>query len=101
MLNVTQHSRDQGLLEGLISYFGCGKYSKRKEAGDFKVLSIADINKKIVPFFSEYQLQGVKSLNFADFRSVAKIMEMKGHLTQEGLKQIRRIKMGMNKGRFN
>jgi hypothetical protein len=33
-------------MEGLIEYLGCGKYSKRKDAGDFKVLSIADINKK-------------------------------------------------------
>jgi hypothetical protein len=41
----------------------CGKYSKRKGAGDFKVLSIADLNNIIVPFFLEYQLQGVK-----DFR---------------------------------
>jgi len=40
-------------MEGLIEYLGCGKYSKRKDAGDFKVLSIADINKKIVPFFTE------------------------------------------------
>lgn len=80
----------------------CGKYSKRrKEAGDFKVLSIADLNKKIIPFFSEYQLQGVKALNFADFRSVAQIMEIKGHLTSEGLEQILSIKKGMNRGRFN
>jgi LAGLIDADG endonuclease len=98
---VTQHVRDQKLLEGLIDYIGCGRYSKRKEAGDFKVLSIADINKKIIPFFSEYQLQGVKSQNFADFRSVAQIMEAKGHLTTEGLEQIQAIKMGMNKGRVS
>ena len=80
-------------------YLGCGKYSKRKEAGDFKVLSISDINKKIVPFFSEYQLQGIKSLNFSDFRSAAHIMAEKGHLTPEGLVQIQNLKMGMNKGR--
>ena len=86
-------------MKGLILYLGCGKYSERKEAGDFKVLSISDINKKIVPFFSEYQLQGIKSLNFADFRSAAQIMEKKGHLTPEGLEQIQNIKMGMNKGR--
>lgn len=98
---VTQHVRDQKLLEGLVDYLGCGRYSKRKEAGDFKVLSIGDINKKIIPFFSEYQLQGVKSQNFADFRSVAQIMEVKGHLTTEGLEQIQAIKMGMNKGRVS
>jgi len=66
---------------------GCGKYSKRKEAGDFKVFSIADINNKIVPIFTEYPLQGVKSLNFSDFKLAADIMKMKGHLTREGLEK--------------
>jgi hypothetical protein len=86
-------------MEGLIEYLGCGKYSKRKDAGDFKVLSIADINQKIVPFFTEYALQGEKSLNFSDFKLAAEIMKMKGHLTKEGLERIHIIKMGMNTGR--
>jgi len=28
---VTQHSRDQELLEGLGTYLDCGKYSKRRK----------------------------------------------------------------------
>jgi hypothetical protein len=87
-------------VEGLVNYLGCGKYSMRKEGGDFKVLSITDINEKIVPFFSEYQLQGIKALKFSDFRAVAEIMKMKGHLTKEGLEKIKTIKARMNKGRF-
>jgi len=56
---------------------------------------------------------GIKALNFSDFRTVAEIMEMKGHLTSsppisdkrwgegaEGLEKIKTIKAGMNKGRF-
>lgn len=97
---VTQHVRDRELMEGLIEYLACGKYSKRKDAGDFKVLSIADINNKIVPFFTEYSLQGVKSLNFSDFKLAAEIMKMKGHLTADGLERIQAIKMGMNTGRI-
>lgn len=76
-----------------------GKYSKRKEAGDFKVVSIADINNKIVPFFSTYPLQGVKSLNFTDFKQVSLLMGEKSHLTEEGLEKIHEIKKGMNTGR--
>lgn len=99
---VTQHIRDEELLKGLIDYLGgCGKYSKRKEAGDFKVLSIKDINTKIVPFFNAYPLQGVKSLNFSDWKLAVEIMENKGHLTEEGLKKIQTIKMGMNTKRFS
>lgn len=97
---VTQHIRDEELLKGLINYLGCGKYSRRKEAGDFKVLSIKDINTKIVPFFKAYPLQGVKSLNFSDWKLAVEIMENKGHLTEEGLNKIQIIKMGMNTKRF-
>ena len=99
---VTQHIRDEELLKGLIDYFGgCGKYSKRKDGGDFKVLSIKDITTKIVPFFDAYPLQGVKSLNFRDWKLAVEIMENKGHLTEEGLKKIQTIKMRMNTKRFS
>jgi len=95
---ITQHIRDKELLEGLKGYLDCGKYSVRKgnEAGDYKVISIADINEKIIPFFLKYPLQGSKSLNFADFCLAANIMKVKGHLTLEGLEEIQKIKMGMN-----
>lgn len=33
------------------------------------------------------------------FLKVAELMKNKGHLTQEGLAQIRKIKAGMNTGR--
>jgi len=98
---VTQHIRDEELLKGLINYFGCGKYSERKDAGDFKVLSIKDISTKIVPFFNAYPLHGVKSLNFSDWKQAVEIMENKGHLTEEGLNRIQTIKMGMNTKRFS
>jgi len=97
---ITQHIRDQELVKGLIEYLGCGKFSERKEACDFKVQSLADISAKIIPFFSKYQLQGIKALNFEDFSAVAKIMEAKGHLTREGIESVKIIKMKMNKGRF-
>ena len=50
-MDVLVGSRRQAIAEVLTQ-----QYSIRKEAGDFKVLSITDINEKIVPFFSEYQL---------------------------------------------
>lgn len=100
---VTQHIRDRELLEGLEGYLGCGKFAQRKgrDAGDYKVLSIKAINDIIIPFFVKYPLQGIKSLNFADFSLVAEIMVSKGHLTSSGFGDIERIKAGMNKGRSN
>jgi hypothetical protein len=96
---ITQHIRDKELLEGISTYLGCGKCSLRKEAGDFKVVSVTDIIKKIIPFFTKYQLQGVKFLNFNDLCTAAEIMKVKRHLTEKGLNELKLIKSGMNTGR--
>lgn len=60
------------------------------------VKKFADITDKIIPFFDKYPLQGVKALEFSDFKRVANLMQNKAHLTEEGLAQIRSIKSGMN-----
>lgn len=65
----------------------------------FSVTKFKDIEEKLVPFFDKYPLEGAKSFDYADFREVAKIIKEKGHLTEEGLQQIQKIKSGMNKGR--
>lgn len=56
---------------------------------------------KIIPFFDKYPLQGVKALDYADFKRGAIIVKARGHLTKDGLDQIKNIKAGMNKGRLS
>jgi hypothetical protein len=100
---VTQHSRDELLLRSFIPYLGCGQYSKRSgknsPAGDYLVTKLEDITEKIIPFFDKYPLQGTKSNDYIDFVKIMEIMKKKGHLTVEGLDQIKKIKAGMNQGR--
>jgi hypothetical protein len=45
--------------------------------------------------FTEYPVYGVKASDLADFRKVLEIMKTGGHLTLEGLEEIRKIKEGM------
>ena len=40
-----------------------------------------DVQEKIIPFFNNYSILGVKSKDLEDFNSVAFIMKEKGHLT--------------------
>jgi hypothetical protein len=103
VFQVTQHSRDVELMSSLVSFFGCGRYSLRsnKDSGDFLVTRFSDITEKIIPFFKNYAIEGAKSYDFADFCKAAEIIKAKGHLTSEGLEQIRLIKPGMNRGRSN
>ena len=101
VFQLTQHSRDEQLMRSLVEYVGCGKYYTRsgKNFGEFLVSTISDITDKIIPFFQNFPVQGIKRLDYLDWCKVAELMKNQDHLTVEGLEQIRTIKVGMNKGR--
>lgn len=69
VFQVTQHYRDIELMKSLISFFGCGRYAlhSTKDSGDFLVTTFSGINEKIIPFFKEYEIKGVKAYDFSDF----------------------------------
>ena len=98
---VTQHTRDETLLVCLISYLGCGHYSKGKgkNYGQYKTSKFSDIAHKIIPFFIEYPVLGVKAQDFEDWCKAADIVKTGNHLTSAGLAEILQIKGRMNKER--
>lgn len=97
---ITQHSRDTQLMKSFIEYFDCGSCLERTGglAVDFSVDRFSYLTEKIIPFFKEYCIFGVKSADFQDFCRVRDLMRENKHRTPEGLDQIRQIKAGMNKG---
>ena len=99
VFQLTQHSRDEKLIRSFIDFFQCGFVFQNREAYSFEVTKLSDINEKIIPFFQQNPIQGVKRDDFEDFCRVAEIIKDKKHLTAEGLDQIRKIKAGMNTGR--
>jgi hypothetical protein len=60
---------------------------------------LKDLSDIVIPLFKNMPLQGAKSKDFADFCKAVDIMKVKGHLTNEGLDQLRKLKVGMNTGR--
>jgi hypothetical protein len=56
-----------------------------RELVNFEVTKLPDLDEKIISFFSEYPIIGVKAKDFSDFCVVAKLMKNGFHLTQEGL----------------
>ena len=101
VFRITQHMRDESLMNSFILYLGCGKVYKKsdKDAVDFMVTGFSDITNKIIPFRHEYPILGKKSDDLKDFCTIAELMKNKKHLTKEGLEQILKIKAGMNTGR--
>ena len=101
---VSQHVRDKLLLTKFMEYLGCGTvqgFSTRPTGAVFTVNSLKYIAEKVIPFFQNYPLQGIKGLDYQCFCEVAKIMKDKGHLTDEGVRRIKSLKSGMNTGRIH
>lgn len=96
---VTQHKRDEQLMNSFSSYFGCGKCYFKGTVINFTVTKFPEIHNKIIPFFKQHPIQGVKAKDFADFSKAAEIIKNKEHLTPEGKKQIIKVKYGMNSKR--
>ena len=85
----------------IVKYLGCGKYreSSKNTVCLIVVAKLSDLLGKIIPLFDQYKLQGIKRLDYLDFKRAAELLEKKVHFTKEGLEEIRKLKAGMNSGR--
>ena len=99
VFKLTQHSRDENLIRSLVDYLGCGKIYVYDSVVEFKVTKFSDLTDKIIPLFKKNPIQGVKYLDYLDFVRVIELMNLKTHLTEEGVNQIKALKDGMNRGR--
>jgi len=63
---LVQHSRDESLIRSLVNYFGCGNFYIRqgKDFLSFRCTKFSDIENRIIPFFQEYNILGVKAKDF-------------------------------------
>lgn len=89
-------------MRNLISYLGCG-YIDQKSTGlalEFSVYKFTDNYEKILPFFREHVVRGVKAKDFQDWCLALEIIKVKGHLTKDGIDKIVKLKAGMNIGRL-
>jgi hypothetical protein len=87
----------------LVTYFNLSENAKNVYCGDnyasFQVVNYSEIMGKIIPFFEIYSIQGTKSLDYIDFKSIGLMMKNKEHLTSEGFNKILEIKARMNEER--
>lgn len=102
-MSISQHIRDELLLREIANYLNCGiieKPSTRYNAV-FVVYKFEDICNKIIPFFNNYSLQGIKFLDFKDFSKVVSILKnTSSKLSKEDINLIQGIKLNMNKNRY-
>lgn len=102
MFSISQHSRDEVLLNKISKDLNCGKVrliNTRENHAELVVYKFRDIKEKIIPFFANSHLKSEKLKNYLDFCKIAELMDNKLHLTVEGLKKIQEIKSNLNKFR--
>lgn len=114
--SINLNIRDAEVLKGLVTYFNTlnisctpslevkamlnqkNQYvSKSKNTVSLAITKISELIEIIIPFFEKYQIQGLKNLDFSDFKKVAMMIGAKEHLTIKGLNRILEIKLNMNK----
>jgi hypothetical protein len=95
---VTQHVRDELLMNCLVDYFNCGRLARKRDVYEYQVFKFSDVE-RFIDFFDKYPILGEKSKDHLDFCTVSEIMKSKDHLTEAGVAKVRIIKQGMNRGR--
>jgi hypothetical protein len=92
--------KDFQVLIDLQTYFGgIGNISKDGEdAFKFRVESLKQIIKVIIPHFDRYPLLTQKLGDYLLFKNVVEMMKNKEHLTSNGVEKIVSIKASMNLG---
>ncbi len=93
---ICQHNRDLELMGLLKDYFGTGSLNNYREAVDLSIVRFKDINDKIIPFYKEHPILGIKQMDYLDWCLIANLMNKGLHLTQEGLDEIKIIQSRMN-----
>ena len=98
-----QHDRDLKLMELIIEYLRAGRLEieDKRNSVCITVMKLYDLTHKIIPLFEKNKIIGVKQLDFEDFAEVAKLMHLGLHLTDEGLKLIRSIKLKIEQRKKN
>jgi len=96
--NVSQG--DRVILSLFKRYLGCGTLRERVDGVCYyEVNNLNAIIQNVIPFFERFPfLSAKKKADFARFKKLARMISEGRHLTEEGIKEILRIRLAMNAG---
>jgi hypothetical protein len=98
---IVQHEKDEQVLYNIKNYFGFGdvKINRADHHGtrkEFRVRGLENLNKLII-FFQQNKLNTSKRKDFEIFSEVIQLMNIKEHLTKQGLDKIAKLISIMNR----
>lgn len=91
--SITQHNKDLKLMNLFIEFFNCGSVVDRvaEDRCDYIVQDKNSMLTKIIPHFTEYELQNIKQLDFLEFKEIMLLVNSADHLTEKGLNKIKEL----------
>ena len=96
--NISQ--RDEVILSVFKRHLGCGTMRQRQDGvWYYEVNNLTAILENVIPFFDYYGfLSAKKKRDFALFKRLASIISAGRHRSEEGIREILRIRSNMNDG---
>jgi hypothetical protein len=96
--NVSQ--RDKVILALFKRYLQCGTLRMRQDGvWYYEVNNLNALWENVIPFFERFRfLSAKKKRDFSKFKKIAKLMREGRHLTEEGIREILKIRAQMNNG---
>lgn len=96
--------KDKEILDRLKAFFGCGSVYFQKDTRSnhqncyrYEVYNRNDLMEKIIPFFKENRLRfPSKRKDFEIFCEMVDIISKGGHLTDQGMRELYRLKQLMH-----
>lgn len=102
LFEIEVRNDDRAILERIKTTIGCGSiYELRYDRygwmphAKYKVSSVRDICRYIIPFFDRHKLEGKKRLVYTLFRKACIMIREKKHLTDEGFQEIFQLREEM------
>lgn len=98
------HEKDRDLILIIQEYFGGIGYISNPNNNltvEFRVSTIKDLTKVIVPHFDNYPLLTKKYLDYLSFKNIINLMLKKEHSGLQGIQKIVNNKASMNLGLSN
>ncbi len=98
MFRTTQLNKDTLLLCNIRDTLGLGTVhiSKARDRDDLTVSGVNNLVNKIIPFFDIYRIEGIKALDYQDFRKGVLMLHKKEHFTLLGRDKLQDIYLNMN-----
>ena len=96
---IVQHRNDEQILTKLQSFFGCGMVTvNNNDRKELRIRGLSNLS-KIVSFFKQHLLKTKKQYSFKKFAAIVGLMQQGKHLNNEGLTEIAKLALQMNRGK--